>query len=270
MPPPAANRGRLPQARRTESGGVPLNPPYAQLTTLFLDAGNTLVSMDFAWIAREAGSRGLDCSPEDLRRSEARVRPRVSRGIARGGSTEARATFDAWLSWILAGTPAGARLDATELDALGRELTPVLRRPGESDRLWCAVMEGVPEALERFRSLDLQIVVVSNADGTVERGLTNAGLRPLLDVVIDSHLVGFEKPDPGIFRVALERAGAEPARTLHVGDMYHADVVGARGAEVHPLLLDPYGDWETLDCAVARDLGELADRLETARSRSNG
>ena len=64
--------------------------------------------------------------------------------------------------------------------------------------------------------------------------------------VIDSALVGYEKPDPRIFAAALERTGADPDRTLHIGDLYHADVVGARTAGIHALLLDPYGDW-TLD-----------------------
>ena len=34
------------------------NIPYAQIDTLFLDAGNTLVSMDFDWIAAEVQARG--------------------------------------------------------------------------------------------------------------------------------------------------------------------------------------------------------------------
>jgi putative hydrolase of the HAD superfamily len=79
--------------------------------------------------------------------------------------------------------------------------------------------------------------------------------------VIDSALAGFEKPDPRIFVHALSLAGTEPGRTLHVGDLYHADVLGARGAGIHPLLLDPYGDWPALDCGTARDLTEVAERL---------
>ena len=49
-------------------------------------------------------------------------------------------------------------------------------------------------------------------------------------------------------------AGARPERTLHVGDIYHADVVGARAAGVHALLLDPHGDWPELACERAVDL----------------
>ena len=39
-----------------------------------------------------------------------------------------------------------------------------------------------------------------------------------------------------------------------MGDIYHADVSGARAAGVHALLLDPFGDWPEVDCERAEDL----------------
>jgi len=129
------------------------------------------------------------------------------------------------------------------------QLVPRIRFPGRSLELWSAVLPGVPEALARLRAAGYRLVVVSNADGTVEEGLTRAGLRPYLHAVVDSHLVGFEKPDPRIFDHALSLFGSDPTRTLHVGDMYAADVVGARAAGLHALLLDPHGDWGEVDAA---------------------
>ena len=48
--------------------------------------------------------------------------------------------------------------------------------------------------------------------------------------MIDSALVGVEKPDPAIFRAALEALGVAPEEALYVGDLYEVDVVGARAA----------------------------------------
>jgi putative hydrolase of the HAD superfamily len=127
------------------------------------------------------------------------------------------------------------------------------------------VLPGVPEALGRFRELGLQLVVVSNSDGTVERGLEAAGLRGFFDIVLDSAVVGFEKPDPRFFEHALERAGATASRVVHVGDLYHADVTGARAAGVHAVLLDPYDDWQGVDVERARGLLDLAERLAAGR-----
>jgi len=84
-----------------------------------------------------------------------------------------------------------------------------------------------------------------------------AGLRDLVDHVVDSHVVGHEKPDPAIFEHALVLSGAERARTVHVGDMYAADVCGARSAGLSAVLLDPHGDWGPLDCPTAADLESL-------------
>jgi HAD superfamily hydrolase (TIGR01509 family) len=109
--------------------------------------------------------------------------------------------------------------------------------------------------------MGLQLVVVSNADGTVEQLLEKQQFRSYFDVVIDSHNVGVEKPDPRIFQIALERSGATREQTLHVGDMYNFDVVGARSAGVHALLLDPYSDWHDVDCERLPDLLALCDKL---------
>jgi FMN phosphatase YigB (HAD superfamily) len=52
-----------------------------------------------------------------------------------------------------------------------------------------------------------------------------------------------------------------------VGDLYHADVVGARAAGIHAALLDPFGDWPDADCERLVDLTALVERLREARSQ---
>jgi putative hydrolase of the HAD superfamily len=154
------------------------------------------------------------------------------------------------------------------LDALVRELRPVLRPDGRASALWKMVMPRIPDALARLRDLGLLLVVVRNSDGTVERSLEAAGLRPYFSVVVDSAIAGFEKPDPRIFTRALELSGARAERTLHVGDIYHADVLGARGAGVHAIMLDPYEDWPAAavgDVERVRDLWAVADAVTAAR-----
>jgi FMN phosphatase YigB (HAD superfamily) len=47
-------------------------------------------------------------------------------------------------------------------------------------------------------------------------------------VMVDSHRVGVEKPDPAIFRAALEALGAKPESTVFVGDSLRRDREGAR------------------------------------------
>jgi HAD superfamily hydrolase (TIGR01509 family) len=236
---------------------------WPEIDTLFLDAGGTLVSMDFARIARELAALGAPCTADALARAEAAARPLVSRMIASGGSTEGRDTFSFFVERVLDRVLA---LDTAACRALVDRLVPRIRVPGRSLELWNTVLPGVAEALPRLCEAGVRLVVVSNSDGTIDEGLTRAGLRGHFAAVIDSHVVGFEKPDPRIFRAALEQSRSDPRRTLHVGDVYAADVLGARAAGLPAVLLDPHGDWGEVDCAVARDVAEVAERILGART----
>lgn len=256
----------LPVRQRTESGSAPGAIPYAELETIFFDVGNTLISIDFDWVTAELAPRGIACSPAELRRAEARARPALSDGLAEIEEKETQDTFAFYLSLVLLQLEGGRALGETHVRALAAELTPVLRGPGKTQRLWSCVLAGVPEALTRMAEIGLQLAVVSNSDGSVESGLVDQGLRDRFEVVIDSKVVGYEKPDPRIFEEALARCGADAARTLHVGDLYAADVVGARAANIHALLLDPYDDWIGVDCVKLPNLTRLAEAILSARA----
>jgi putative hydrolase of the HAD superfamily len=114
--------------------------------------------------------------------------------------------------------------------------------------IWRRVVPGARDGLEQLASTGVAIAIVSNSDGTVEQELINAGLCQIgegagipVTVIIDSHVVGYEKPDARIFQLALDKLGVTPDRAVHVGDTAFADVDGARAAGVRPLHLDPYG-----------------------------
>jgi putative hydrolase of the HAD superfamily len=91
--------------------------------------------------------------------------------------------------------------------------------------------------------------------------LEAVGLAGYFDTILDSFLEGVEKPDPEIFRRALARVGAAPERALHVGDLYHVDVLGARAAGVAPALIDSAGLYPDADCPRFASLLDLVDAL---------
>lgn len=99
--------------------------------------------------------------------------------------------------------------------------------------------------------------MVSNSDGSAADIVDRQGLRGFVAGVVDSHVIGIEKPDRGIFDHALSLVGAAPGDVLHVGDIYDVDVVGARRASLHAMLIDPYGDWPDVDCAPIASIAEL-------------
>jgi putative hydrolase of the HAD superfamily len=90
-------------------------------------------------------------------------------------------------------------------------------------------------ALRDLRAAGFRLVVVSNWDHSLHERLQETGLAPLLDGALASAEVGSAKPDPAIFRAALELAGTDDA--WHVGDTVEADVAGALNAGLRPVLL---------------------------------
>ncbi len=96
-------------------------------------------------------------------------------------------------------------------------------------------------ALRELRTRGLRVVVVSNWDYSLPEVLREAGLLPLVDGVVASAVVGTDKPDPEPFSAGLELARSAPARALHIGDSLEQDVLGARAAGIHAVLLERGG-----------------------------
>ena len=95
----------------------------------------------------------------------------------------------------------------------------------------------VPAALGRLRAGGARLAVVSNWDVSLHDVLERTGLRALVDAVVISAELGAAKPDPAIFRAALERLGATAAEAMHVGDSVETDVAGARAAGLEAVLV---------------------------------
>ncbi len=237
---------------------------YTELDTLFLDVGNTLISMNYDWIAEEFCSLGFEVNPQELRRAEAAARPLFSRGL-KSRSTEGRDAFVFYLSTVLKCLPKEMDIGGPRIDEIARTLAEVLLAPQGVEELWSSPTAGTTEALEALKKRGLRLVAVSNSDGTVEDILIRLDLRSYLTKVYDSFQVGFEKPDPRIFLHVMDDLGLDPSRVLHVGDLYDIDVVGARAAGLDAVLVDPFGDWTDVDCESVKDLEELSQRIISAQ-----
>lgn len=119
-------------------------------------------------------------------------------------------------------------------------------RSRSGEILWSQPTPGALEAIEALRSAGIAVVVVTNSDGHAAENLRDAGVcqstpgpGAWVTDIVDSGQVGSEKPDTGIFTVALERAGVDPTAVVHVGDMVSTDVIGATAAGIVPIHLDP-------------------------------
>ena len=121
------------------------------------------------------------------------------------------------------------------------------------------------DVLKRLNDQGYRLGVISNLRRDMDQLCSDLQIAPYLDFCITSEEVGVEKPDPAIFVVALERAGVKAAEAVHVGDQPRSDLVGARGAGLHAVLLDR-GNWhEDVDnCVRISQLSELEALLANA------
>jgi putative hydrolase of the HAD superfamily len=115
----------------------------------------------------------------------------------------------------------------------------------------------VPGVLARLRAGGARLAVVSNWDVSLHDVLERTGLRPLVDAVVISAELGVAKPDPAIFRAALDRLGAGPDGALHVGDSLEDDVAGARAAGLEAVLVARNGAPAPDGVRAVRSLAEL-------------
>jgi putative hydrolase of the HAD superfamily len=115
----------------------------------------------------------------------------------------------------------------------------------------------VPGVLARLRAGGARLAVVSNWDVSLHDVLERTALRPLVDAVVISAELGVAKPDPAIFRAALDRLGAGPDGALHVGDSLEDDVAGARAAGLEAVLVARNGAPAPEGVRAVRSLAEL-------------
>lgn len=119
-----------------------------------------------------------------------------------------------------------------------------------------------PEVLDVLRTLRAHgypLAVISNWSWDLEDRAKQAGLAGYFDLIVASARAGCDKPHPMIFQRTLEAMGVEPARAIHIGDSYAADVVGARSVGMDALWLDRVGKGGHPDARTIRDLTAVLD-----------
>lgn len=100
------------------------------------------------------------------------------------------------------------------LDAVGADLDADEFAPAYADAMHFELLPGVVPALERLRSLGLELAVVANWDLSLRRLLDEVGLSRYFRAIV--HAAGKPAPD-GLLR-ALEQIGVDAGRALHIGD----------------------------------------------------
>jgi putative hydrolase of the HAD superfamily len=213
-----------------------------KVSAILLDAGGVLVFPEPANLLPPLRDAGLDPDLATLERAHYHAMAAQDREVV----PPAPATW--WRDYLTAYLAACGVAEA-RCEQLAVEIAQHPRRYG-----WAHAGLGVKDGLRALAGLGLPMGVVSNSNGTVEGDLRRVGVCYVPDgdgpeadgvpmsVILDSAVVGVAKPDPGIFRIALDALNVPADGTvLHVGDSLRYDVAGALAAGLQPVHMDPYG-----------------------------
>ncbi|MDB4946442.1 MAG: 2-haloalkanoic acid dehalogenase [Labilithrix sp.] len=231
---------------------------------LCLDAGNVVIFLDHARLATLVGEVGHAVSAEVLVRTEGQAKALAETGGLVDVPWSARQRPGA-VSWgRMVGTIASlAGLDVARVPALlDLAWTSHLAR-----NLWCKVPAGMGPALDAIRARGVRVSIMSNSEGMLDQLFADLGVADHFDLVVDSGKVGVEKPDAAIFRIAMAHFGVPEERTLHLGDTYATDIVGAHNAGIRCALIDPFDHYLGRHPDVPRVPGvvEVAEAIARAR-----
>lgn len=116
--------------------------------------------------------------------------------------------------------------------------------------------DDVITTLAELQDRGIRLGLISNFEAWLEDLLDGLGLGSYLEVMVISGNEGYEKPHPAIYAIALERAGLEAHRALHVGDSPVYDFAGAIKAGMQAVLLDRWGRFQDFQ---GERIGALAE-----------
>jgi len=217
---------------------------------VIFDMGQTIVHPDYPFLLQLATDFGVETTLDEVAKGMALAREKFMRGDREDNWKE---FFTFWLSYV---------------GANPSDFPPMLKRIHERhqrEHLWNWVEPTASQAFTELKSDGLRLAVVSNADGTVAAMLRKFKLDSFFECVVDSHIVGVEKPAPEIFMIALRQLELLPEHCVYVGDNYDKDVVGARNAGLQPVLIDPYQVVPEKDVEKITTLAELPPLLRRWR-----
>ena len=126
---------------------------------------------------------------------------------------------------------AALRLECTRifLEGAGAELEPESFVGAFMDSIVMEPIEGAFEVVRALRARGLEMAVVSNWDIGLTEQLERLGVASLFTAIVTTAEAGAPKPQPAVFRLALEKLGVDAGRAVHVGDE-PGDEDGARAA----------------------------------------
>jgi len=236
----------------------------SKIRAIFFDAGNTLIFPLLEELAADLTAQGYPATVEDFFAAERTGKSKLDEWLwpqIRKGEVPRTIDHYYWGEYLRAlmdriHAPEGAR----------EQLMLRVANRFRDIKLWSRVLPETPPYLEALRGRGYFMGVISNSIGTMEEQLARVGLAQYFETILDSAIVGVEKPHPAIFQLALDRAQVAPTEAIFVGDTNATDMGGAQLAGLQGVLIDRVGAYPSAEVPRITSLPELDEVLEKLSS----
>ena len=125
-------------------------------------------------------------------------------------------------------------------------------------------IEGSVETVHWLRARGCRLALLTNGNGQAQRlKIDRFQLGPLFDHILIEGELGFGKPDPRVYDLALEKLEVAPEDTWMVGDNLEWDVAAPQRRGVSGIWVDGYGRGlpANLDFTPTRVIRRLSDLM---------
>ncbi|HEX7735048.1 MAG TPA: HAD family hydrolase [Ktedonobacteraceae bacterium] len=149
-------------------------------------------------------------------------------------------------------------------EALLYELAQMITREYDSHTSWQMYPDVLPTLQALRASNKYTLGAISDWSRSLGPIFQRLHLNTYFDCLLISSVTGHAKPSTILYETALERANTVADYSIHIGDSYTLDVLGARAAGIIPVLLDRKRQIKQtqIDCLLIHSLGELLPLLE--------
>ena len=204
-----------------------------RIRAVLFDLGGTLVDeRNYAGWVEIARRCLLDLDPETLARAFTEVEREFDAELPVGDRTTRETRF--WQETL------GRALDRPiSLDQAAHFLSVVRSTDDQPYPLY----SDARRCLERLRAEHRRLGVISNStsEARVRSILDRAGIVDYFERVVSSGTEGVAKPDPAIFRRAVDRLNLPPEEAFYVGNLANVDARAAKSAGLHSVWLNREG-----------------------------
>ena len=221
-----------------------------RLETIFFDVGNTLLFPDRDCILHPLIALGHQPDLAQWQSIEREIKRQFDDALQQGSPGDA-SFWQMFYDRLL-----------LEFELRDPQVREALVKATHQSANWRVIRPSTRTLLQQLGQR-YRLAVISNADGRIEDTLRHAGIADCFATIIDSGLVGYEKPHPAIFKAALDAMQAQPAESLYVGDVYSVDYIGATRAGMQAILFDVAGAYRNSQVSRVESLEELSARLQS-------